>query len=254
MLPDINIANLSSCPSSFVEICHTGILFVQCIRKLHTKNAFFRTIRRMNHESCTYTWSRLHKRTMQGYHLTHVNTFLQGKSTLTAACSCVLLSKCVQFANIELTKWPEKWYSVWACCQVSLHFPLSSREKQPHTQTSVSKIPSQAHNSVLFALFCDHIEKLWCVRVKIEPLSIFECTHATKPDWTETFPQKLVIFQKPTNKHKSHIWPNAFRSIKKAVFDYIRTQQLTVVHAEGWWYILTRIHMQRAHGFYFKIP
>lgn len=74
--------------------------------------------------------------------LQDVNTFEKEIHTkLTTACSTACVWMCVQRANVELTKWPAEWYSMWTCCQVSLHFPFQQK-KQSHMPPSVSRMPS----------------------------------------------------------------------------------------------------------------
>lgn len=62
--------------------------------------------------------------------------------------------------------------------------------------------------------------------------------------------------ERATNRCAFNISCNTFRGIKgsRLTFKLVRAQQLPVVRAEGWRYILTLIHLQRADGFYFNIP
>lgn len=67
---------------------------------------------------------------------------------------------------------------------------------------------------------------------------------------------KLRSMQKKRNNRCTfHIWWNSFRGIKRPDITIwiCQAQRLTVVCAEGWGYILTLIHLQRADGLYFNI-
>lgn len=99
----------------------------------------------------------------------------------------------------------------------------SSREKQSHMPPSVSRMPSPAHRSVLFALFC-HPKwgTLVCV-AKFCPLyhllNNILCISKREWAWYQTFITKkhvLVLRSKTANNRCTfHILSNAFRGIKR---------------------------------------